>query len=187
MTYEEYKTEYGIRLDPAQDAACRETEGHILLLAVPGSGKTTVMTARLGYLVRGKNVPADSVLAVTYSVAGAAEMQKRYEAVFGSRDVEIRTIHGFCSKIISAYGRVCGKKPFSLIDGDGGQARIIRDILRKYGGYPSENEVKDVMTAVTYCRNMMLDDREVEKVSIDGRDFPQIYRAGRRRGQTGNS
>lgn len=98
-----------------------------------------------------KNVPADSVLAVTYSVAGAAEMQKRYEAVFGSRDVEIRTIHGFCSKIISAYGRVCGKKPFSLIDGDGGQARIIRDILRKYGGYPSENEVKDVMTAVTYC------------------------------------
>lgn len=120
MTYEEYKTEYGIRLDPAQDAACRETEGHILLLAVPGSGKTTVMTARLGYLVRGKNVPADSVLAVTYSVAGAAEMQKRYEAVFGSRDVEIRTIHGFCSKIISAYGRVCGKKPFSLIDGDGG-------------------------------------------------------------------
>lgn len=179
MTYEEYKTEYGIRLDPAQDAACRETEGHILLLAVPGSGKTTVMTARLGYLVRGKNVPADSVLAVTYSVAGAAEMQKRYEAVFGSRDVEIRTIHGFCSKIISAYGRVCGKKPFSLIDGDGGQARIIRDILRKYGGYPSENEVKDVMTAVTYCRNMMLDDREVEKVSIDGRDFPQIYRAYR--------
>ena len=180
MTYEEYKTEYGIRLDPAQDAACRETEGHILLLAVPGSGKTTVMTARLGYLVRGIGVPADSILAVTYSVAGAQEMQKRYEKVFGSRDVEIRTIHGFCSKIIAAYGRACGRKPFSLIDdSSGGQARIIRDILIKYGGYPTENEVKDVMTAVTYCRNMMLDDSEIEKVSLDSRDFPQIFRAYR--------
>lgn len=176
MTYEKYKTEYGIRLDPAQDAACRETEGHILLLAVPGSGKTTVMTARLGYLVRGKGVSADTVLAVTYSVAGAKEMQKRYERLFGARDVEIRTIHGFCAKIISAYGRACGKKPFSLIDSDGGPAGIIRDILKRCGGYPTDNEVKDVMTAVTYCRNMMLSDTEIDKVSIDGRDFPKIYR-----------
>lgn len=180
MTYEQYKNEYGIRLDPAQDAACRETEGHILLLAVPGSGKTTVMTARLGYLVRGIGIPADTVLAVTYSVAGAKEMQKRYEKVFGSRDVEIRTIHGFCAKIIAAYGKACERRPFSLIgDAMGGQAGIIRDILRKYGGYPTDNEIKDVMTAVTYCRNMMLDDKEIEKVSIDGRDFPQIYRAYR--------
>ena len=53
MTYQEYKTEYDISLDPDQDKACEKTGGHILLLAVPGSGKTTVMTAKLGYLVKG--------------------------------------------------------------------------------------------------------------------------------------
>ena len=63
MTFSEFKTKYGITLDPAQDIACQTTEGHILLLAVPGSGKTTVMVARLGYLVHGLGVSPDEVLA----------------------------------------------------------------------------------------------------------------------------
>ncbi len=177
MTFGEFKTKYGITLDPAQDIACQTTEGHILLLAVPGSGKTSVMVARLGYLVHGLGVSPDDVLAVTYSVAGTKEMQNRYERIFGSRDIEIRTINGFCAKIISAYEKMYGRRAFSLIEADGETTRILRDIMRSCGDYPTENEIKDVKTAITYARNMMLSDDEIEKaIKVEGRDFPEIYK-----------
>ncbi len=177
MTYEEYKIKYGITLDPAQDIACKSTEGHILLLAVPGSGKTSVMTARLGYLVHGLGVSPDSILAVTYSVAGTREMKRRYENIFGTRDIEIRTINGFCSKVIGAYERLYGRNAFKLIENDGDTTAIIRGIMTELGGYPSENEIKDVKTALTYSRNMMLTDKEIEdQIKIEGRDFSEIFR-----------
>ena len=177
MTYKEYKTQYNIILDGDQDRACEAVNGHVLLLAVPGSGKTSVMTARLGYLVHGLGVAPSSVLAVTYSVAGAREMQRRYENIFGSREIEIRTINGFCAKVIFEYERLYGRKAFDLIEEDGRVSQILRQIMAKCGGYPSDNEIKDVKTAITYSRNMLLSDKEIaEKISIEGRDFPEILR-----------
>ncbi len=181
MTYQEYKTEYRITLDHDQDKACAQTEGHVLLLAVPGSGKTTVMTARLGYLVRGLGVPPDAILAVTYSVAGAREMKNRFERLFGPCGIEIRTINGYCAKIIGCYERLYRRKAFRLLENEGEVSRILREIMRGCGGFPSENEVRDVRTAVTYCRNQMLTEQQIaDAIHIEGRDFPEIYRLYRR-------
>ena len=47
MLFESFKTEYGFPLDPEQSEACKTVDGKVLLLAVPGSGKTTVMIARM--------------------------------------------------------------------------------------------------------------------------------------------
>ena len=52
MTCSEFKTQYQIRLNPQQEAAVRQVDGPVLLLAVPGSGKTTVLVTRLGYIDR---------------------------------------------------------------------------------------------------------------------------------------
>lgn len=57
MTYEEFKTQYSIRLNRQQEEAVRQRSGPVLLLAVPGSGKTTVLVTRLGYMVYCKNIP----------------------------------------------------------------------------------------------------------------------------------
>ncbi len=176
-TYEDYKKTYNLSLSPEQDAACQTVDGHVLLLAVPGSGKTTTVIARLGYLVKGLGVDPASILAVTYSVAGAKEMQMRYERLFGSRDVEIRTIHGFCASLIRCYERVKGTTAFRLLDKEGDASRILQGILTEEGGYPTENELRDVKTAITYCRNRMLTDEEVEKqIKLPDRDFLSIYR-----------
>ena len=56
MTYSEFKTQYHIRLNPQQEAAVRQVDGPVLLLAVPGSCKTTVLATRLGYMIYFKNI-----------------------------------------------------------------------------------------------------------------------------------
>ena len=178
--FEEYMRQYGITLDEEQARACRQIEGKVLLLAVPGSGKTTTMIARLGYMTRVCGIPAASILAVTYSVAGAKEMQTRYERLFGVRDVEIRTIHGFCASLIRRYEVMKGRHAFALLDKEGDVTDIVRGILIGQGRYPSEHELRDIKTAITYCRNGMLTDEEIEaRIKIEGWDFLPIYRAYR--------
>ncbi len=176
MTYEEYKAKYGIVLDEAQDKAVLATEGHVLLLAVPGSGKTTVMIARLGYLIHGLGVPKDRLLAVTYSVAGAKEMEKRYEKIFGQKELEIRTINGFCAKVISAYERMYGRRAFTLIESDNEVSSIIRGIMKELDIPTDDTLLREVKTAITYSRNMLLEEKDMRKTKwSESMNFYGIY------------
>lgn len=178
MTFEEYKSKYGIVLDDSQTKACGSIDGKVLLLAVPGSGKTTVMIARLGYMTRALHIAPDSILAITYSVAGAREMKTRYEKRFGSCDVEFRTIHGLCAVLISRYERIRGRTAFTLMEKEGDSASVLRRIMAESGSYPTENELREVQTAITYSKNSMLTDAEIERdVNVSGRDFFEIYKA----------
>lgn len=176
--FSEFKKEYGFPLDPEQSEACKTVDGKILLLAVPGSGKTTVMIARLGYMTRVCGISPRSILAITYSVAGTKEMQKRYQRAFGSCDIEFRTINGFCATMINRYEKVKGRKAFELIERDESVSSILRTVMNELGIFPTENDLREVKTAITYCKNSMLDDGEIEKeIKLEGKNFAEIYRA----------
>ena len=154
--FEDFKTEYGFPLDPEQSEACKTVDGKVLLLAVPGSGKTTVMIARLGYMTRVCGISPRNILAITYSVAGTKEMQNRYAKAFGSCDVEFRTINGFCATMINRYEKVKGRKAFELIDKDESVSSILRSVMAEQGIFPTENDLREVRTAITYCKNSMI-------------------------------
>ncbi len=176
--FESFKTEYGFPLDAEQSEACGNVDGKVLLLAVPGSGKTTVMIARLGYMTRVCGIDPRSILAITYSVAGTKEMQKRYQRAFGACDVEFRTINGFCATMINRYEKVKGRKAFELIEKDESVSSILRTVMAEQGMFPTENDLREVKTAITYCKNSMLSDSEIEKeVKLEGKSFIDIYRA----------
>lgn len=176
--FESFKTEYGFPLDPEQSEACRTVDGKVLLLAVPGSGKTTVMIARLGYMTRVCGISPRSILAITYSVAGTKEMQKRYQNAFGACDIEFRTINGFCATMINRYEKVKGRKAFELIERDESVSSILRTVMAEQGIFPTENDLREVKTAITYCKNSMLSDGEIEKeIKLEGKNFSDIYRA----------
>ncbi len=175
--FSDFKKEYGFPLDKEQSEACLTVNGKVLLLAVPGSGKTTVMIARLGYMTRVLNIDPRSVLAITYSVAGAREMSERYRKAFGSRDIEFRTINGFCAAMINRYERVKGRSAFELIEKDSDVSSILRSIMAEKGSFPTENELRDIKTAITYVKNSMLTESEIEKdILLENIDFPEIYR-----------
>ena len=74
MTFEEFEVKYHIRLNQQQKEAARQVEGPVLLLAVPGSGKTTVLVTRLGHMVYCAGIAPERILTLTYTVAAAGDM-----------------------------------------------------------------------------------------------------------------
>lgn len=162
MTYQEFKTTFPIQLNSQQEAAVRQTEGPTLLLAVPGSGKTTVLVARLGFLIHCKGVSPRHLLTVTYTVAAARDMKRRFQALFGAElasQMTFRTINGLCSSILRFYARRKGSKPFALADNESRLNSMVQDLLARTGtAYPSEQQVKDARTHIAYCKNMMFSD-----------------------------
>ena len=78
-----FKKRYNINLNKQQERALQAVEGSNLLLAVPGSGKTTVLVARLGHMVINKGISPENILAITYNNSAADEMRKRFSSLFG--------------------------------------------------------------------------------------------------------
>lgn len=180
MTDKEFIDKYGQKLNNEQIAAIRAVEGFVLLLAVPGSGKTTVLINRLGYMLYVKGIRPENILTLTYTVAATKDMARRFESVFGrasSNLLEFRTINGICYEIIREYGRRIGKKPFDLITDDKLSGKILTDIyIDVMDEYPTESDIKNVRTLITYCKNMLLTEEEIKKRGEDeGLDLFKIY------------
>ena len=180
MTDKEFFDKYGQKLNNEQIEAVRAVEGFVLLLAVPGSGKTTVLINRLGYMLYVKGIRPENILTLTYTVAATKDMARRFEEVFGrasSNLLEFRTINGICYEIIREYGRRIGKKPFDLITDDKLSGKILTDIyIDVMDEYPTESDIKNVRTLITYCKNMLLTEEEIKKRGEDeGLDLFKIY------------
>ena len=168
LDWNEFVNTFPIQLNQQQQEAVQSTEGAVLLLAVPGSGKTTVLVTRLGYMIYCRNIHPESILTVTYTVAATKDMSKRFADRFGeemAEKLEFRTINGICAKIIQYYGRKIGKTPFELVKEEKNTTGMLVKICQEHGmGYPTESDLKNVRTMITYIKNMMLNDKEIQKL-----------------------
>lgn len=168
MEWKEFETTFSVKLNQQQKEAVQSTKGPVLLLAVPGSGKTTVLVTRLGYMIYCRNIPPESILTVTYTVAATKDMSERFAVRFGedmAKRLEFRTINGICAMIIQYYGRRIGKTPFELVKDEKATTGMLIKICQDHGmGYPTESDLKNVRTLITYIKNMMLNEEELQKL-----------------------
>ena len=168
MEWKEFETTFSVKLNQQQKEAVQSTKGPVLLLAVPGSGKTTVLVTRLGYMIYCRNIPPESILTVTYTVAATKDMSERFAVRFGedmAKRLEFRTINGICARIIQYYGRRIGKTPFELVKDEKATTGMLIRICQDHGmGYPTESDLKNVRTLLTYIKNMMLNEEELQKL-----------------------
>lgn len=168
MEWKEFETTFSVKLNQQQKEAVQSTKGPVLLLAVPGSGKTTVLVTRLGYMIYCRNIPPESILTVTYTVAATKDMSERFAVRFGedmAKRLEFRTINGICARIIQYYGRRIGKTPFELVKNEKATTGMLIRICQDHGmGYPTESDLKNVRTLITYIKNMMLNEEELQKL-----------------------
>lgn len=182
MVLDEFIEKFHINLTEQQLAAVKSISKPTLLLAVPGSGKTTVLVTRLGYMIHCCKIAPEKILTVTYTVAATVDMRKRFASVFGNEladRLEFRTINGICSKIIAYYGKMVGKAPFELLSDEGKRAEFLAEIYQRVvQEYPTESDIKTISTQITYIKNMQCNTAEIEKIS-DECDLPigEIYSA----------
>ena len=168
MEWQEFERKFPQKLNEQQKEAVQSVEGPVLLLAVPGSGKTTVLVTRLGYMIYAKGIAPEKILTVTYTVAATEDMAARFAFLFGTEMADrltFKTINGICAGIIHTYGRKTGRTPFALLNDE----KVIADTLAKIYQktermYATESDLQTVRTLITYIKNSMLTEAEIREL-----------------------
>lgn len=113
------------RLSPEQRQAVVAGDGPLLIVAGPGSGKTTVLTARIAYLVTVRQIPPSSILAITFATKAARELRARLSGMLGEQGtaVDVMTFHAFGLRIIRQWAEELGFRSDRLKVLDDGDAR----------------------------------------------------------------
>ncbi|MBP6858646.1 MAG: ATP-dependent helicase [Candidatus Pacebacteria bacterium] len=93
------------KLNAAQKQAVDTIEGPVMVIAGPGTGKTTILTLRIANILKRTDTPANGILAITYTDAGVKAMRSKLQNVIGTRahDVQIHTFHSFAAAMIAEY------------------------------------------------------------------------------------
>lgn len=124
-------------LNAPQQQAVTTTEGPVLILAGPGSGKTRVITHRIAYIVQHEHISPWRILAVTFTNKAAKEMRERLEKLVGineSKEMTIGTFHAICARVLryeADYLAPVGlTKSFAIFDSDD-QATLVKQAIRE--------------------------------------------------------
>ncbi len=128
-------------LNTAQRQAVEQTEGPVLVVAGPGTGKTHVLAARIGKILLDTDARAQNVLCLTFTDAGVTAMRQRLLGMIGpeAHRVPVYTFHAFCNRVIQENIEVFGRAnlaPVSELERIG----IVRELLEKL---PSDHPLLD--------------------------------------------
>lgn len=172
-------------MNPPQREAIENVDGPLLILAGAGSGKTRVITHRIAYLIEERGVPADAILAVTFTNKAAAEMAERVERLLDHRSLArplLATFHSFCVRVlrrdiealqINGRGRT---KDFVIYD-ESEQQAIIKQAMRRLGLDDKQLTPRTVLSRISWAKNHMLNPQEIYLQSPDPKTerIAQLY------------
>jgi DNA helicase-2/ATP-dependent DNA helicase PcrA len=142
-------------LNPEQRAAVEATEGPLLILAGAGSGKTRALTSRIAYLIGICGIPADQILAVTFTNKAAGEMRERVEKLLGpvASQVSIGTFHSMGVRILrKEIGHLGRSRGFVIYD-DADSIGVIKEALKSEGLDPKVHEPRRIRWQIDQWKN----------------------------------
>ncbi len=157
-------------LNPRQREAVEYTEGPLLILAGPGSGKTRVIAHRIAYLVRERHVRPRRILAVTFTNKAAREMRDRIFQLVGAdagHDITLGTFHAVCARILRIDGEQVGiPRTFSIYD-DADQMAAVKRALDDVGLDPKRIAARAVLSAISRAKSELQGPREFAALVAD--------------------
>jgi DNA helicase-2/ATP-dependent DNA helicase PcrA len=142
------------KLNPEQQAAVTTTEGPVLVIAGPGTGKTQILAARIANIISIADNKAEDVLCLTYTDAGAIAMRKRLLQFIGpdAYKVEVQTFHAFCNMVIQENLDHFGLRGLDAIS-ELEQIEFVHQII---DGFPKNHPLKRYTGDVYYETKKLL-------------------------------
>ncbi len=157
-------------LNPAQERAVTTTEGPVLVLAGPGSGKTRVLTHRVAYLIRECGMRPWQVMAVTFTNKAANEMKERLRVLLGDADLSsltIGTFHAICVRLLRREADTVGIDRNFVIYDDSDQQSLVRQAIRELDINDKQYRPRAMHSIISRAKTEMLGPDDFE---------PQTYR-----------
>ena len=150
------------KLNPQQKAAVQYVNGPLLVLAGAGSGKTSVITKKIAWLIRDYGIAPRNIVAVTFTNKAAREMKTRVADLMNGehgKELLISTFHSFGLKILREHLSDIGYRPgFSLYDGEDTQALLNKLLRGQYTG--KNNPAEAVRYQISMWKNNLVSPAE---------------------------
>ena len=149
-------------LNPAQQEAVQHTNGPLLILAGPGSGKTRVIAHRIAYLISHEQVHPYRIVAVTFTNKASRELRERVDGLLGEagESLVLGTFHAVCARILRVDGGAVGlERAFAIFDSADQQA-LMRSVLSDLGVDPRKFAPRAVLSAISSAKSELLSPRE---------------------------
>ena len=155
-------------MNPQQQDGIRTVDGPVLLLAGAGSGKTRVITHRIAYLIEERGVPADAILAVTFTNKAAKEMSERVDKILGHGSLAkptLATFHSFCVRVLRRdieamrTNGVGLTRTFAIYDETDQQA-VVKQALKRLGIDDKQLKPRVALGRISWAKNHMIDPQE---------------------------
>lgn len=167
-------SDYGITLNPAQQEAVKTTEGPVLIVAGAGSGKTTVLTTRIGYMICEKRIDPKQILLVTFTKKAAVEMTSRLSYLPGvtsseTRDITSGTYHSICLQILREEGYT-----FKVLASERRQHIMLKTILKKYK-LENDYSAEDVAAVISNWKNCVVRPQDIDAETEILEELKTIY------------
>jgi len=148
------------KLNEKQREACIKTEGPVMAIAGAGSGKTSVLTTRIAYLLMEKNVTPDEILAITFTNKAAKEMRTRllpFVTVDFHRSNWVSTFHALGAKILRKYHDALGyRHNFQILDDDD-TLQLIKSKVKELNLDSKMYNPRDIKSKIQKMKNDRLD------------------------------
>ncbi|GAA0328968.1 DNA helicase PcrA [Bacillus carboniphilus] len=152
-------------LNDQQKLAVKTTEGPLLIMAGAGSGKTRVLTHRIGYLLVEKGVNPYNILAITFTNKAAREMKERLQRIVASAADEmwISTFHSMCVRILRRdIDRIGYNRNFSILDTTD-QLSVLKAILKDLNIDAKKFDPRMFLGSISSAKNELIDVETFEK------------------------
>ena len=165
-------------LNPQQQKAVTASDGPVLVLAGPGSGKTRVLTYRVAWLVQELDVAPWRIVAVTFTNKAAREMQERLERLLGpsrARNLTLGTFHALCARVLRREAEAAGiSRDYAIFDADD-QLRLVKQAIRDLNLDEKRYRPQAVHAAISRAKNELVLPEAYATASYYGEVVKRVY------------
>ena len=151
-------------LNEQQKKGVFTTEGPVLILAGAGSGKTSVLTKRIAYLIENVGVNPWNILAITFTNKAAGEMRDRVNDIvgYGAESIWVSTFHSTCVRILRRHINSLGfDNSFTIYDADDAKS-VMKDVCKKLDIDTKMLKEKTILSAISNAKDNLISTTEYE-------------------------